>query len=159
PFVRILLRDDIHELPTADVIGNEMAAWADPLGVPFWRKQFRRHLAGVQKRTPHHLTGIGRVVVAIERLTDDGPHAIGADHELGVNPVAVCESENGLVALLLYSRQAMSQMNSAVIEPACESLQQVGAMERVVRSAIPFRQLEPVVELEKLTGLHVAGVD
>src|ERR1700731_4061244 len=70
PFVRILLRDDIHEFPLADVIGDEMATWPDPLGMARWLEHFRRHIVGVQKGAPYHLTGVGRVVVAIERLTD-----------------------------------------------------------------------------------------
>jgi hypothetical protein len=53
----------------------------------------------------------------------------------------------------------MSQMNGAVIEPARERVEQVGAVKGVIGSAIPRRGLVPVVELEELAGLHVAGVD
>ena len=50
-------------------------------------------------------------------------------------------------------------MNLAGIEPAGEGIEQVGAMKRVIRGAVALRGLEPVVEFEKLAGLHVAGVD
>ena len=50
-------------------------------------------------------------------------------------------------------------MNGAMIEPACERVQQVGAMKGVIGSAVPLRSLEPIVEFEELAGLHVARVD
>ena len=50
-------------------------------------------------------------------------------------------------------------MDGAMIEPACERVQQVGAVKGVIRSAEPLRSLEPVVEFQELAGLHVAGVD
>ncbi len=50
-------------------------------------------------------------------------------------------------------------MNGAVIEPAGERVQQVGAVKGVIGSAVPLRSLEPVVEFEELAGLHVARVD
>ena len=69
------------------------------------------------------------------------------------------ESEQDTVASLLQSGQAVSQMNGAVIEPAGERVQQVGAVKGVIGSAVPRRSLVPVIELEELAGLHVAGVD
>src|SRR5215831_13292929 len=53
----------------------------------------------------------------------------------------------------------MSQMNGAVIEPACEHVQEVGAVKGVIGSAVPRCSLVPVVEFEELTRLHVARVD
>jgi hypothetical protein len=50
-------------------------------------------------------------------------------------------------------------MDGAVIEPACERVQQVGAMKGVIGRAVPLRGLEPIVEFEELAGLHVARVD
>ena len=50
-------------------------------------------------------------------------------------------------------------MNGAMIEPACERVQQVGAVKGVIGSAVPLRSLLPIVEFEELTGLHVARVD
>ena len=50
-------------------------------------------------------------------------------------------------------------MNGAVVEPACERVQEVGAMEGVIGSAEPRRILVPIVEFEELAGLHVARVD
>src|SRR5215472_4525112 len=50
-------------------------------------------------------------------------------------------------------------MHSAWIKPAGETLHQVGAMKRIIRSAVLFPDLAPVGEFEKITGLHVAGVD
>ena len=85
PFVGVLLGDDVHELPAADVIGEEMAAGPDPLDMAGRLEHLLGHIAAVQERTPYHLTGIGRVVVAIERPADDRAHAIGADHDLGLD--------------------------------------------------------------------------
>ena len=50
-------------------------------------------------------------------------------------------------------------MNTARIEPACERVQEIGAVKGVIGSAVPRRSLEPIVEFEELTGLHVARVD
>ena len=50
-------------------------------------------------------------------------------------------------------------MNGAVIEPAGERVQQIGAVKGVIGRAVPLRSLEPIVEFEELTGLHVARVD
>ena len=50
-------------------------------------------------------------------------------------------------------------MNGAMIEPACERVQQVGAVKGVIGSAVPRRSLVPIVQFEELTGLHVARVD
>ena len=136
-----------------------MATRPDPLGMAHRLEHLLRHIAAVQQRTPHHLTGIGRVVVAIERLTDDRAHAVGADHELGLDLSAIGEGEHDAVASLLQSGQAVSQMNGAVIEPACERVQQVGAVKGVIGSAVPRRSLVPIVEFEELAGLHVARVD
>src|SRR5262245_54678270 len=44
-----------------------------------------RHIGAVQQRTPDHLTGVGWVVVAIKRLTDNRAHTIGADHDLSLD--------------------------------------------------------------------------
>ena len=91
-------------------------------------------------------------VFAIVRLTDHRAHAIGSDHELGLDPSAIGESDHDAVALLRYACQAMAQMNGAMIEFACERIQQVGAMKGVIRSAILRRSLEPIVEFEELAG-------
>src|SRR5262249_43985820 len=50
-------------------------------------------------------------------------------------------------------------MNGAMIEPACERVQEVGAVKGVIGSAVPRCSLVPVVEFEELTRLHVARVD
>ena len=55
PFVGVLLGDDVHELPAADVIGEEMAARPDPLDVAGRLEHLLRHIAAVEQRTPHHL--------------------------------------------------------------------------------------------------------
>ena len=136
-----------------------MATRPDPLDMAGRLEHLLRHIAAVEQRTPYHLTGIGRVVVAIEHLTDDRAHAIGADHDLGLDVGAIGESEHDAVASLLYPRQAMSQMNGAMIEPAGERVQEVGAVKGVVGSSVPRRRLVAIVEFEELTGLHVAGVD
>src|SRR4029079_9599699 len=67
PFAGVLLGDDIHELPAADVIGEEMAPGPDPLDMAGRLEHLLRHIAAVLERTPYHLSGIGRVVIAIER--------------------------------------------------------------------------------------------
>src|SRR5262249_33895437 len=55
--------------------------------------------------------------------------------------------------------EAVPEMNGAVIEPMREGVQQVGAVKGVIGSAVARRGLSAVVELEELTGLHVARVD
>jgi hypothetical protein len=49
-------------------------------------------------------------------------------------------------------------MDGAAIKPASETLHQVGPVKRIIRSAILLRDLAPVAEFEKFTGLHIAGV-
>src|SRR5262245_11699591 len=159
PFVRVLLGDDIHELLAADVIGEEMATRPDPLDMTRRLEHLLRHIAAVEQHTPYHLAGIGRVVVAVERLPDDRAHAIGADHDLGLDASAIGESERDTVAALLQSCEAVSQMNGAAIEPAREGVEQVGAVKGVIGSAVARRSLAPIVEFEELTGLHVARID
>ena len=78
-----------------------MAARPDPLDMAGRLEHFLRHIAAVQQRTPHHLTGIGRIVVAIERVTDHRTHAVGGDHELGLDLRAIGEREHDTVAALL----------------------------------------------------------
>ena len=159
PFIRVLLGDDIHEPLGADVIGEEMATRPDPLDMAGRREHLLRHVAAVEERAPYHLARIARIVVPIERLTDNRAHAVGADHDLGLDLGAIGESEHDTVASLLQSGQAVSQMNGAVIEPAGERIQQVGAMKAVIGRAVAHRSLVPVVEFEELAGLHVARVD
>ena len=50
-------------------------------------------------------------------------------------------------------------MNGAMIEPACERVQQIGAMKGVIGRAVLLCSLVPVAEFEELSGLHVARVD
>ena len=122
----------------ADVIGEEMAARPDPLDMAGRFEHLLRHIAAVQQRTPYHLTGVGRVVGAIERLADDRAHAVGGDHILGLDLRAIGEGEHDAVVLLLDPGQAVPEMNGAVIEPACERVQQVGAVKAVIGRAVPF---------------------
>jgi hypothetical protein len=136
-----------------------MATRPDPLDMAGRLEHLLRHIAAVEQRTPHHLAGIGRVVVAVERLADDRAHTIGADHDLGLDASAIGESEGDSVAALLQSGEAVSQMNGAAIEPARQRVQQVGAVKGVIGSAVARRSLSPIVEFEELTGLHVARVD
>src|ERR1051326_2461687 len=49
-------------------------------------------------------------------------------------------------------------MDRAAVEPAREYIQQIGAVKRVIGRAVALGQFETIVELEKLAGLHVAGV-
>src|SRR5262249_27943891 len=118
-----------------------MATRPDPLDMAGRLDHLFRHIAAVQERAPHHLPSIGRVVVAIESLADDRAHTIGADQEFGLNLSAIGESEDDAVDSLVKSCQAVSQMNGAAIEPACERIQQVSAMEGVIGSAVPRRGL------------------
>src|SRR5262249_8563008 len=120
---------------------------------------FLRDIAAVEWRTPCHRTGIGRVVAAIERLTHDRAHAVGADHDLGLDASAVGESEQCTVVALLEPGEAVPEMNGAMIEPACERVEQVGAVKGVIGGAVSRGILSPIVEFEKLAGLHVARVD
>ena len=46
-----------------------------------------------------------------------------------------------------------------MIEPACERVQQIGAVKGVIGGSVPRRSLVPIVQFEELTGLHVARVD
>src|ERR1700730_4730570 len=136
-----------------------MATRPDPLDMARRGEPLLRHIVAVEERTPYHLTGIGGVVVAIERAAGDRAHAIGADHDLRLDLSAIGESENDTVASLLQSGQAMSRMNGAVIEPAGERVEEVGAVKAVIGSAVPSRSLVPIVEFEELAGLHIARVD
>ena len=105
-------------------------------------------------------SGLGKLKrIAIERLADYRAHAVGADHELGLDLSAIGESEEGPVASLRYLDQAVPEMNGAVIEPACKRVQEIRAVKGAIGRAVPLRRLQPVVEFEKLTGLHVARVD
>src|SRR5262249_61602701 len=70
PFLGVLLGDDIYELLAADVISEEMATRSDPLDMAGGLEHLFRHVAAVEERTPNHLTGIGRIVVAVERFAD-----------------------------------------------------------------------------------------
>src|SRR5262245_9339325 len=115
PLVGVLLGDDVDELPLADLVGDEVATRPDPLGVACRLEHVLRHVAALQQRAPHHLTRISRVVAAIERLTDDRPHAIGADHVLGFYPTAARKNKNDAITMLFYSGEAVSEMNGAVI--------------------------------------------
>ncbi len=63
------------------------------------------------------------------------------------------------VASLLDANEAMVQMDQAVIQPARQGIQQVGAVKRIVRRAVTSCTFPPVIEFEKLTGLHVPRVD
>ena len=55
--------------------------------------------------------------------------------------------------------EAMARWIDAVIEAARQRVQQVGAVKSIIGRAIAQRRLSPVVEFERLSGLHVAGVD
>src|SRR5690242_5603869 len=83
PLVGILLRDDVHELVAADVIGQQMTAGADPLDVSGRLQHLPRNIAAVQERAPDHLPRVAGIVVAVERLADDRAYSVGADYELG----------------------------------------------------------------------------
>ena len=100
PCVRVLLRDDVHELAAADIVGNEMTTGADPLRMAVRLQCFAWHVFGFEKRAPYHLTRIGRVVSAIERLADHGTHTIRSDNVLSLNASAVCELQGGPIGLL-----------------------------------------------------------
>src|SRR5262249_16347107 len=131
----------------------------DPLDMAGRLQHLLRHVVAAEQRTPYHLAGIGRVVVAIERMANDRAHAIGTDHDLRLDSSAIGESEVGTAAMLLYSHKTMPEMNGAIIEPACQCVQEVGAVKGVVGSAVPRRGLVPIVELEEFAGLHIARVD
>jgi hypothetical protein len=53
----------------------------------------------------------------------------------------------------------MVQMDQAAIQSACQCIQQVGPVKRVVWRAETGCGFAPVIEFEKLTGLHVPCVD
>ncbi len=159
PLVRVLLRDDIHELSATDVIADEMATRPDPLRVAIGLEHFRWHFARIEKRPPDHLARIGGIVSAIERLAHDGFHAVGPDQVLRLDASPVCEGQNDAIASLLQSCESMSEMNSAAIQPARESVQEVGAVKRIIRSAVLLRIFETIAEFEKFPCLHIARVN
>jgi hypothetical protein len=101
PLVRILLRDNIHELSASDIIGDEVAARSDPLSVAIGLNHLRRHFACVEERPPDHLTSVGGIVGAIERLAHDRSHAVGPDQEVRLDAGSVCKKEDDVVAQLL----------------------------------------------------------
>ena len=53
----------------------------------------------------------------------------------------------------------MVEMDQAAIQSARQNIQQVGAVKRIIRRAVTLRGFQPVVEFEKLAGLHVARVN
>src|ERR1700722_18140640 len=159
PFVGVLLGNNVHELLGADVIGNEMPARSDPLDMAGRLKDIRRNIVAVEQSAPDHLAGIGRVIVAVERPPDHGTHTVSRDHVFRLDASAVIERKHRRVVLFFYAGEAMSEVNVTGIESGCERIQQVGAMERVVGSAISLAGLESIVEFEELTGVHVPGVN
>jgi hypothetical protein len=50
-------------------------------------------------------------------------------------------------------------MNRVLIKPACQAVQEVGAVKRIIWSAVARRHFETIIEFEKLAGLHVARVN
>ena len=112
-----------------------MAPRPDPLDMAGRLNGLKRHIGAVEQRAPHHLARIGRVVGAVERMTDHRAHAIGADDELGFDARAIVERQHDAIALLLQSRQAVPKMNGAAIEPARERVKQVGAVKGVIGRA------------------------
>ena len=159
PFVGILLRDDVHELLAADAICQKMTTGAHPLDMSGRLQHVARNIAAVQQRAPDHLPRICGMIVPVESMADDRAHPVGADHELGFDLGAVGESEDDAFASLLDTNQAMVQMDQAVIQPARQRVQQVSAVKRIVRRAVTSCSFPPVIEFEKLTGLHVPRVD
>ena len=105
------------------------------------------------------MPGIGGIVLPVERLPDDRADAVGADHEIGFDLGAVGEGEHDAVAFLLNADEAMVEMDQAAIQSARQYIQQIGAVKRVIRRAVTLRGFQPVVEFEKLAGLHVARVN
>src|SRR5262249_9451223 len=111
-----------------------MATRPNPLDMPGRGQDFLRHVPAIAKPAPAQLARIGWIVVAVERLADHRADAVGADHELGLDLSSVRKIENDTLALLVDCCEAMSEMNGAVIEVACERVQQVGAVKGVIWS-------------------------
>src|SRR6266700_4197304 len=50
-------------------------------------------------------------------------------------------------------------MNGAIIEAACERVEEVGAVKGVIGSVVSRGILSPIVEFEELASLHITRVD
>ena len=92
-------------------------------------------------------------------MADDRADPVGADHELGFDLGAIGERESDAVAALLDSNEAMVEVDQAGIQSARQSIQQVGAVKRIVRRAETSGVFPPVIELDKFAGLHVPRID
>ena len=122
-------------------------------------KHIVRNVAAIEQRTPDHLSGIGGIVLTIESLADDRPHAVGANDKVGFDLGAIGEGEHDAVVSLLERHQTVAQMDQPVIQSAGKNLQQVGAVKRVIWRPVTRRSFPPVVKFEELTGLHIPRVD
>ena len=86
PFVGVFLGDDVHELLCRGCNRREDGSRARPIGYgPVGSSTSAGTSLPFEQRAPDHLAGIGRIVVAVERLADDRAHAVGADHDLGLD--------------------------------------------------------------------------
>ena len=77
-----------------------MTPGADPLRVTVRLQRFPGQVLSFEKRAPHHLTRIGRVVRAIERLADHRTNTVRRDDVLGIDASTVSELQNGSIGLL-----------------------------------------------------------
>ena len=133
-----------------------MTTGSDPLHMAVGFQYLRRDLAAFQERAPHHLPGIGRIVVAIERLADHRANTVRGDHDIRLDRGAIGEAELDRAAAIVYGSEPVTKMDRSGIDALGESIEKIGAVESVVRRTVAQRFLAQVAKFERLSGLHVA---
>ena len=81
-----------------------------------------KHIVGYaaarQQRAPDHLTGVGRIVVTIERTADQRVDAVRGDHDVCVVPDAVGKTQFDARSKFHDAHQTMTEMEVAGVDAA-----------------------------------------
>ena len=87
-------------------------------------------------------------------MADGGADAVSTDHDFRLPGRAVGERERDPRLALLDCRQAMIEMKTGGIDTARQNIQNIGAMNKIVRHTVTGGRR--LAKFQLLTGLHIA---
>ena len=107
-------------------------------------------VVGGDHRAVGVFAGEHRALVAEELLAHHGLDAVGTDHQVGLDRLAVGEGQDGAAALVLDGLQLVAEVHHALGEHAQEGLDEVAAVDEVGLGLLA--ELRPGVLHDRLTG-------
>ena len=156
PVVALAAQHDVDQLAAAQEIADAIMIRAHPAARAGSAENIGRQVFALKQRPPGDLPGEHRIFVVPQGGANPRADAVGADHHVGFDLLAVFQRDRCGGVGGRHADAARAEMDDRFRHRALQHAEQIGAVELILRLAVARLELAPGKAEQPRVGLHVA---